>query len=261
MDEQLQERSRRWLKRYGRRATRPAVRLLCFHHAGGSAAMYRQWPRLLPPSIEPIAVQLPGRADRFREPAHDRMEPIVDDLIEVIDPLLDEPFACYGISMGARVAWALAHTLRRQGMPTPCVLYVAAHPAPDCDISTWPWEGREDDLVGYLRDLGGTPAAVLAEPELLLALLPALRADLAVLSTHRFGPVTPLDTPIHVFAGADDITTTPEQMSGWRSATSARFDFTLVPSGHFLDAEAERLVAAAISTDLLQTTGAAGQPR
>src|SRR4029077_2626378 len=102
----------RWFKRFARRDEPAELRLLCFHHAGGSASMYRHWPRLLPPSIEPIAVQLPGRADRFGEPAFDRMVSLVDELVEVLKPLLDRPFACFGVSMGSRVAWTLTHALR-----------------------------------------------------------------------------------------------------------------------------------------------------
>lgn len=244
---------RRWLKRFGRREDVAGIRLLCFHHAGGNAAMYRQWPQLMPAGIEPIAVQLPGRTDRFREPAYDRMEPLLDDLVEVIKPLLDRPFACYGISMGARLAWGLAHTLRERAMPQPRQLFLAANAAPSTDIGGGnEWEGLKGGLEGYLRTMGGTPEEVLAEPELLSALLPTLRADLYVLGTHEFRPASPLDIPIHAFAGTEDASATPERMSGWRTETSVRFDLDLLPSGHFFDAASERQVVAAIARDLGQ---------
>lgn len=240
---------RRWLKCFGR--PEPAgMRLLCFHYAGGSAGMFRQWPRLLPASIEPVAVQLPGRADRFSEPPYERMTPLVDELMGVLAPLLPEPFACYGVSMGARVAWALAHELRERMMPMPRALYVAASAAPSLDDGTWPWEGRSDGLEGYVREMGGTPDAVLAEPDLLAGLLPTLGADLTVLSTHGFRPVTPLDVPILAFAGVDDAEADPARMAGWRSETTARFGVDELPCGHFFDAEGERQVAAAIGRDL-----------
>jgi medium-chain acyl-[acyl-carrier-protein] hydrolase len=241
----------RWFKRFGRRDDTAQVRLLCFHHAGGSAATYRQWPRLMPPSVEPIAVQLPGRADRFTEPAHDRMTSLVDDLVEVIKPLLDRRFACYGISMGARVAWTFTHALRERAMPLPVRLYVACDPAPVTDDGTWLWEGRSDGLEGYLREMGGTPAEVLDQPELLKALLPTLRADLAVISTQDFHPATPLDLPIRAFVGVDDPVAVPEQMNCWRTETTASFELHRLRSGHFLDAGAERQVVRAIVQDLI----------
>jgi medium-chain acyl-[acyl-carrier-protein] hydrolase len=241
---------RRWFKRFGRRDGPAEIRLLCFHHAGGNAGMYRQWPRLLPPAIELVAVQLPGRADRFGEPPFDRMRPLVDALIEALKPLLDRPFACYGASMGSRVAWALAHALRERSMPMPIQLSVACDTAPSLDDGTWPWEGRADGLEGYMREMGGTPPAVLAEPELLEALLPTLRADLHVLSTHKFRPAVPLDVPIRAFAGTGDTAAPPHRMSAWRAETTARFDLDVLDTGHFFDAEAERRVAETVGQDL-----------
>ncbi|MET9248896.1 thioesterase domain-containing protein [Nonomuraea sp. NPDC003709] len=239
----------RWLKRFGR-GTPAEVQLLCFHHAGGSAAMYRHWPQLVPSYVEPIAVQLPGRADRFAEPPFDRMAPLVDELIAVIKPLLDRPFACYGVSMGARVAWALAHELRERALPLPRVLFVAASIAPCLDDGTWAWEDREDGLEGYVREMGGTPAEVLAEPELLAGLLPTLGADLTVLSTHGFHPDKPLEVPIRAFAGTEDIESPPPRMDGWRVETAARFDLDPVPGGHFFDSAGEQQVIRTISHDL-----------
>jgi surfactin synthase thioesterase subunit len=241
---------RRWLKRFGQRDARVDVRLLCFHHAGGSAGMYRRWPAQLPPTIEPIAVQLPGRADRFGEPPFDRMAPLVDELIDVVKPLLDRPFACYGVSMGSRVAWALAHALRERSMPMPNLLYLACDIGPSEDDGTWPWQGRADGLEGYMKEMGGTPAEVLAEPELVKALLPTLRADLDVLSTHRFRPASPLDIPIHAFAGTDDPSAPAHRVTAWRAETTARFDLDVVRSSHFFDADAERQVIQTIGRGL-----------
>jgi medium-chain acyl-[acyl-carrier-protein] hydrolase len=244
---------RRWLKRFGR--TGPAdIRLLCFHYVGGNSSLFRQWPRQVPGFIEPIGVQLPGRADRFSEPPYRRMNPLVNDLIEVIKPLLDQPFACYGVSMGARVSWALAHELRARAMPTPCALFVAASSAPCLDNGVWEWEENPGGLAGYVRDMGGTPPEVLADPELLAGLLPTLDADLTVLSTHNFHPPTPLDIPLRAFAGADDPEAHPNRMCGWRNETRASFALDPVPGGHFFDTDSERQVIRAIGRDLGEGT-------
>ena len=247
---QAHDLDRRWLKRFGRPGPVAGIRLLCFHHAGGSAAMYRTWPGLISPAVEPIAVQLPGRADRFGEQAFERIGPLVDALMEVVTPLLDQPFACYGVSMGARVAWSLALALRRRAMPMPIQLFLACDAAPVHDDGAWPWEGWPDGLEGYLRDLGGTPPEVLAEPELLEALLPTVRADLAVLTTATVRPVTPLDVPIRAFAGVADPVAPPALMDGWRAETSARFELDLIPGGHFFGPAGERRVIRAIGDDL-----------
>jgi medium-chain acyl-[acyl-carrier-protein] hydrolase len=241
---------RRWFKKFGARVRPSDVRLLCFHHAGGSAAMFRPWARLIPESVELIAVQLPGRADRFSEPAFDRMGPLVEELVEVAKPLLDRPFACYGVSMGARVAWAFAHILRDRSMPQPCALFVASNAAPCHDNGVWEWDEHPGGIEGYMREMGGTPPEVLAQPELMRALVPVLRADLAVLSTHRYVPAVALDMPIRAFAGLDDATSPPERMAGWAAETTGSFRLTAVRAGHFFDADAERDVLRLIVGDL-----------
>src|SRR5262245_9118331 len=111
-------RSDEWVRRLAARPDAEA-RLFCFHYAGGAASVFRQWPKGLPASVEPVAIQLPGRENRFGQPVFDRMEPLVDTLVELIEPHLDLPFAFFGCSMGARVAFGLSHALRARGGPLP----------------------------------------------------------------------------------------------------------------------------------------------
>jgi surfactin synthase thioesterase subunit len=241
----------RWLRRpHGTSAA--DVRLFCLHHAGGAASVYRGWPGLMPPWIEPVAVQLPGRADRIREPAFEAMPPLVDALAAVIEPLLEQPYAFYGLSMGAQVAFALTQALRRRGRPMPALLAVASAAAPGWDGPGIDWSGLTDDPQRFLQEMGGTPPEVVSDPELVAFLLPTLRADLAVLDSVRYVPDTPLDVAIHAFAGADDIAGRPERMSGWREQTRARFDLDVVPGGHFFDPAGERRVIRAIADDLVR---------
>jgi surfactin synthase thioesterase subunit len=137
----------------------------------------------------------------------------------------------------------------------PTALYLACDVAPGNDDGTWPWEGRADGLEGYLREMGGTPPEVLAEPELMRALLPTLRADLEALSTHGFHPTTPLDVPIHAFAGSADPTAPPDSMAAWEAETTGPFTLDVLASGHFLDADAERRVTETIGRDLTRLPG------
>ncbi|PJJ54108.1 surfactin synthase thioesterase subunit [Mumia flava] len=252
------ERERRWLKRFSPPSRAPSeapsgpapTRLLCFHYAGGSAAIFRHWPPMLDSTVEVVGVQLPGRADRFLETPHDRMGPLVDELIDVLTPSLDQPFACYGFSMGARVAWALAHALRERDLPSPRALFVAASGGPSLDDGDWLWEGRDDGLEGYVREMGGTPPSVLAEPTLLAALLPVLEADLTVLSTHGFHPDVPLDIPVHAFAGELDDEASPDRMRAWRDETTAGFSMDVLGCGHFFDDASETAVIEAVGRAL-----------
>ena len=91
------------------------VRLFCFPYAGGGASVYRGWASDLPDFVEVCPVQLPGREGRFREPAFTRLGPLVEALTESLRPCLDRPFAFFGHSLGALVAFELSRRLRREG--------------------------------------------------------------------------------------------------------------------------------------------------
>jgi medium-chain acyl-[acyl-carrier-protein] hydrolase len=236
----------RWLRRF-RRGGACDVRLFCFHHAGGTASLFRGWANQLPRSIEPVAVQLPGRGDRLREPPFETMAPLLDALVEVLRPMLDQEFAFYGLSMGAKVAWALAHSLRERGMPMPSVLYLASAAAPGLKEH---WSDGKDDLVGYLREMGGTPPEIFSEPDLLAVLLPTLRADLTLVNSFHFHPAERLDMRIRAFAGVDDVEGSPDRMNGWRLETLGRFSLDVIPGGHFFDAAGELQVIQTITHDL-----------
>lgn len=247
---------RRWLKRP--RGRGPAeTRLFCFHHAGGNAAAFRAWPDLLDERIEPVAVQLPGRADRFGETPFSEFTPAVDGVVRAIAPLLDRPFACYGVSMGARLAWTVALALRARALPQPVRLFLACEPAPTHDDGSRPWQDRPGGLAGYVRDLGGTPPEVLAEPGLLQALLPTLEADLTALTTAPGRPGVPLDMPIHAFAGTTDPVASIDRMTAWGRETSAGFELDEIVGGHFFDTAGEQRVVRAIAADLAPTPGKA----
>src|SRR5690349_236164 len=87
---------------------RSSVRLFCFAHAGGGASFFRGWAAGLPESVEVSPVQLPGRETRFREPPFTRLGQLTEALAEALRPHLDRPFAFFGHSLGALVAFELA---------------------------------------------------------------------------------------------------------------------------------------------------------
>lgn len=226
------------------------VSLVCFHHAGGSALAYRDWGTYLPPEIEPYAVQLPGRADRLGEPAVTDQGELLDTLMPVIDTL-PEPYAFYGLSMGAILAWSLACRLYTLGKAGPSMLFVA-NAAPPNDqqarrsVATW----TDDDLVGFIRSMGATPDALFEDSSFMDYLLATLRADLQLIDDQRYADVPRLQCPIYGFAGTDDVDHAVEHMPMWKDRTREPFDLTVLESGHFFDEEATRVVTGVIAEQL-----------
>ncbi len=212
----------------------PALRLFCFPYAGAGASIFRSWPDLLPPGVEVCGIQLPGREGRFKEEPYTRLPDLAQTLAEAVVPYTDVPCAFFGHSMGALVAFALARELRRNERAGPSLLIVSGQrapqrPDPDPPIHDLP----DEEFLREIRELDGTPEAVLANEELLQLLMPVLRADFAVCKTYEYVPEDPLDCPITAFGGIHDTEVSREDMAAWSHQTSASHSLRMFPGGHF----------------------------
>jgi medium-chain acyl-[acyl-carrier-protein] hydrolase len=162
------------------------------------------------------------------------MEPLAKLLAKEVVPFLDRPYVLFGHSLGGLVAFEVARHLRAEDAPPPLALVIAATPPPH---SSGParrlHEGSDEDLIAELRKLDGTPAAVLANRELLRLLLPVLRADLAVMETYEYRPDSPLECAIVAIGAEDDRLVSPSRLSGWGRYTTARASLAVLPGDHF----------------------------
>src|ERR1700722_19825580 len=107
-----------WL-RHSAGAAAPAVRLLCFPHAGGGASSFNGWLQVLPEWIELVKAQLPGREDRSDELPHTHVVDLVADLFPHVEAVLDRPLVIYGHSVGSLIGFELTRELHRRGCSAP----------------------------------------------------------------------------------------------------------------------------------------------
>jgi pyochelin biosynthesis protein PchC len=221
-----------WLRRF-RPVDAPWTRLVCFPHAGGSAAAYRTWRTDVPPDVELYAVQYPGRLDRIGEPCVDDMDRVADAVTDAITPLLDRPVALFGHSLGAAIAYETARRLPARTGHVPARLFVSGRPAPDRQRPGSTHLATDDVLWDEVRRLGGTGTDALADPELREAFLPALRSDYRLAETYRPRPGPPLDCPITALLGDRDSEVNADEASGWARFTRAAFSIRVFPGDHF----------------------------
>lgn len=228
------------------------LRLFCFPYAGGGASIYRSWPPELPAAVEVVAVQPPGRESRFREEPFRRIEPMADAATGALAPLLDRPFAFFGHSMGAILAFEVARRLRRRGLPRPRHLFVSGRSAPRVEVTDPPIHDLpREEFLGAVRRFSGTPEEVLQNRELVELIEPLLRADFSVSETYRYRPdAEPLDLPLSALGGAEDPEVPPEHLAPWREETTGPFREHLLPGGHFFLGERRAELLAIVAREL-----------
>jgi surfactin synthase thioesterase subunit/glycosyltransferase involved in cell wall biosynthesis len=225
------------------------VRLFCFPHAGGGAAAFAGWDAGTDIRICPV--RLPGREARLAEPPFERMDALVDAVGEAMRGLLDRPFAFFGHSMGAAVAFELARNLRRAGGPQPCALVVSAARAPQFRRGwTPPPDPGDEQFLAELRRLEGIPAEALASPDLLRVILPSLRADAALYRRYVYNEEDPLTMPVRAYGGASDPNVRRVHLEAWAEQTAASFALRLFEGGHFYLQSGRAALLAALRRDL-----------
>ena len=233
---------------------RPEIRrrLFCFPYAGAGAAIFRSWADLLPPDVELCVPMLPGRDARVDEAPIADLPALVRSLLGEIEPRLTLPYALFGHSMGAFVAFDLAHEIVRLGLPAPSRLFVSAQRGPSLPYFDTPIFDLPDDefLAGVEARYRNIPEALLAEKEFMRVLLRILRADFTIVEAYRYRAAAPLACPITAFGGlADDRITLP-QIEAWAKETTDRFALHVIPGGHFFIDSARAAVVGLIRREM-----------
>lgn len=223
-----------------------AVRLLCLPYAGGGGSVFRAWPAALAGVAEVCPVLLPGREARFRERAFNRMDSLVRSLQDGIAGQLDKPFAIFGHSLGALVAFELCRVLQSDNKVSPSCLIVSGSRQPHASFADADVHGLPDgEFLDCLHDrYHAIPDIVRQNRELADIVLPALRADFELLETYRLAETSRLTCPIVALGGTMDQTVSPAELEGWSRHTQGEFRSCLFQGDHFFIRSAE--------TDLLK---------
>lgn len=209
------------------------------------------WTALLSKGVQVCPVQLPGRETLRNEPLLARLAPLVEKLTNELEPYLLPPFAFFGHSLGALVAFELARAIRRRGA-SPVHLFVSSFRAPQLPrrgpcIHALP----EAEFIRAIQlQYGGIPRVILDEPELLEIYLPILKADLEITETYDYAVEPPIAHPLSVFGGNEDANVTRHELEQWNVQSTGSFTLRMFPGDHFYLNGQARTLAGSMMEDL-----------
>jgi surfactin synthase thioesterase subunit len=211
------------------------MRLLCLPYSGASGTIYSTWQRLLPDHLDVVAIEYPGRLTRSQEEPLSECAPLVRALADGLADQLDLPYALFGYSLGALLAFELAHAFRYAHAASPVHLFVAVCGGPRLghDRSA---ELRMSDaeFIAHLeRKYGALPEGVMVNPDMRQYVLKTMRADFGVINSYAYTSRPPLTCPITAIGGTQDQIDEPD-LRDWGRETSNAFRLQMFDGGHFL---------------------------
>lgn len=220
---------------------RADVRLFCFPAAGYGASQYREWSAAFGREIDVCPIQLPGREQRINEPPVENLLGLASQVADNIHPFCDRPYALFGHSLGALLAFEVARRLRERARGALVGFFPAAHPAPHLPCRSEP----EFERVRIPADLDEELAAELTE-----LVRPALEADVRMRLNYEFRQSSRLVCPVVVLGATDNPEITPADLSSWRHHTWGDFRQVTIRGDHFFVHDARSEVAAIIQKEL-----------
>ena len=197
--------------------------LLCLPQAGAGAGRFRAWQERLAPHATVLGVQLPGREERWTDPAPHDLAEVVESVVSELSRLVDRgrPTVIFGDSFGGLIGYLIAGVLRPQA------LIVCVCRAPEYWSRTG---GISETDVAYLVDLAPSysplPDALAEEVRQLAA--ESLMRDVLLSATYRHRAEPGVSCPVHAWGALADDTVSAQQLDDWRTATTGtlhRHDF------------------------------------
>jgi medium-chain acyl-[acyl-carrier-protein] hydrolase len=151
----------------------------------------------------------------------------------VADELADRPFAVFGHSLGAMIAYELARRTADGAGAAPCWLLLAGCRAPDVPLLVQAIHRLPDEeFARSLSLVTATPQEVLADRRMMGLVLPLMRADLTLAETWPPAEPTRVRLPATVFVGLQDTFAPPWSARGW-SHFAGPLTIHVLPGDHF----------------------------
>lgn len=218
---------------------KPLVRLVCFHHGGGSPEAYVALRGVLPATWSTCCVRL----------ARDGAE--ATELIKAVAAELERdsvPKLLFGHSSGALLAYRVGAELDRRSKSPTCTVLSSCAPRISDSGAPIPsfWELLYDMIY-----LGGLPRSTMSAEAAVRYAVSAYEHDLRLSNALRAMEWPTLGHPLAYFHGIEDESVPDDAASGWAGASGQNPAVYRFPGRHFyfVGPGAARLAEALVSVE------------
>ncbi|MEV8322258.1 thioesterase domain-containing protein [Kitasatospora sp. NPDC056731] len=235
-------------------AARPAARTLlyCLPPSGLGPSYFSSWAAVLPPTVELRAVALPGREALADTPSWTDPAPLAASIARCISTDPDpRPYALFGHSVGALLAFETARRLQRLGHRPPELLALSGLAAPHLGTyrTAMPQlllAGREGiaELLGPL---------LLDDADTVLAVGIPFLADVLLMLHYRYQDDQPLQTSLAVYGGRDDPLNPLPHLEAWNDLATMPTPVRLFPGTHTYPNDQREALLRQLTADLTAT--------
>lgn len=226
------------LWRFGR-ADEPARRrysVVCFPHAGGAASAFRLLADHAP-ELEILAVQYPGREERFQERHPGSITELAAEAAAAIQAETSagrmSSYVVLGASLGGLVALETARRMSAISL-APDALIVLGSPPPHLTRASLEIATDDDALLDLLAESSSTPEMLVASREAREHYLGILRLDLAARNRYARARPEPLPIPVLTLHGRQDPFVSGEVAAAWQAWSRRPVVSATMPGGHLL---------------------------
>ncbi|MFJ8112764.1 thioesterase II family protein [Streptomyces sp. NPDC096132] len=213
--------------------------LVCLPFAGAGASFFRPWQRVAGERLTILPLQLPGRERRIDEDPYTDVRTATEGLYGELraalaaDPASPHRIALFGHSLGAVLAYELAHRLAAApDGPELVRLFVSGSPQP-AEQRTRRATGLPDDaFLARVNEFAGYTHEALDDPEMRELILPTLRADVEMHENYTPSTDLALPVPLTVLRGSHDELVSRDEAAAWAKVAGADFRSVELSGGH-----------------------------
>lgn len=234
------------------------TKLFCIPYSGGSSSVYYKWKRLLHTSITLCPLELAGRGRRMKEPFYNSVAQAAEDISDMILGQLEEgePYAIYGHSMGALLAYETYYALKAKGAHEPEHIFFSGRKAPqdEAEKSEY-YKLPEEEFLNVVFHYGGNTREIMQNRELLDLFVPILRADFKIAEIYSYQMHnSKVQCECTVVNGRNDRSISKPDVVMWSELIDGYCQYRWISGEHFFISENVEAVATLIN-DVLAWTG------